>query len=113
MERYPQMFSPSTRCRPPHLNVDVLRDDLYQAKIVDRLQLRSSAELLAKIDATHLAIGEQIKEEWAAFVKLPEDSKEAQAVDKKFKGKQYEQALKKATANSFYLGLVGSEWMSL
>ena len=29
-ERYPDMFKPSHGCRPPHINVDVLREELHR-----------------------------------------------------------------------------------
>ena len=33
--RWPDMFKPSRNCRAPHLNVDALRDELFQARVVD------------------------------------------------------------------------------
>ena len=38
--RFPEFFKPSSRCRPPHLNVDVLRDDLFASEFVQRLAAR-------------------------------------------------------------------------
>ena len=32
---YPDMFKPSKNCRAPHVNVDSLRDELFQAGILD------------------------------------------------------------------------------
>lgn len=34
--KYSEMFKPSARCRPPHLNIDNLRDDLFQNDIIKR-----------------------------------------------------------------------------
>jgi hypothetical protein len=31
-EQYPAMCKTSTRCRPPHINLDVLRDEIFQVK---------------------------------------------------------------------------------
>ena len=31
--RYSAMFKPSQACRPPHLNVDNLRDEMHQASL--------------------------------------------------------------------------------
>ena len=31
-EQYTAMFKPSTRCRPPHLHADTLREDLYTVR---------------------------------------------------------------------------------
>lgn len=46
--RHPIMFKPSSRCKPPHLNVDVLRDELYQSGFLRRhpAAARSSEGLL-------------------------------------------------------------------
>ena len=35
-DSYPHMFSTSTRCRPPHLNLDNLRDALFASKVIQR-----------------------------------------------------------------------------
>jgi hypothetical protein len=55
--QYPAMFKPSSRCKPPHLNADVLRDDLFQSGFLQRhpVAARSSSgllRLLARVNAS-------------------------------------------------------------
>lgn len=45
-ERFPAMFKPSTNCRPPHLNVDVLRNEMHKAGLVQRLGMHTGDELV-------------------------------------------------------------------
>lgn len=40
------MFKPSTSCRPPHLNVDVLRNEMHKAGLVQRLGMHTGDELV-------------------------------------------------------------------
>lgn len=44
-ETYPEMFKPSQRCRPPHLNVDNLRDAIFTANILKNHSITSSSAL--------------------------------------------------------------------
>jgi hypothetical protein len=46
-ERFPAMFKPSTNCRPPHLNVDVLRNEMHKAGLIQRLGLQSGEQLVS------------------------------------------------------------------
>ena len=50
-KKYVEMFKTSSRCRPPHLNIDVLRDDLYQAEFVQKHNIKSSKQLLEKLES--------------------------------------------------------------
>jgi hypothetical protein len=55
--QYSAMFKPSSRCKPPHLNADVLRDDRYQSGFLQRhpVAARSSSgllRLLARVNAS-------------------------------------------------------------
>jgi len=45
----PDMFKPSSRCKPPHLNIDVLRDDLFQSDFLQRHSLATISDLLTKL----------------------------------------------------------------
>jgi hypothetical protein len=59
--RYPGMFKPSSRCKPPHLNADVLRDELFQSGFLQRhAGATDSAEaLLGALDAVNAALAKQ------------------------------------------------------
>lgn len=49
-ERYPAMFKPSHACRPPHLNVDVLREEVHKADVLSRFQVRRWAALSSQLE---------------------------------------------------------------
>ena len=85
------MFKVSQICRPPHVNIDNLRDDIYQSGFVLRHNVKSCSDLVAAIDKANDALGKNY------------NTKEAEtAVEGK---KQAAQALKKARAHNFYLGM--------
>lgn len=90
-EQFPDMFKPSQRCRPPHLNIDNLRDALFASNVLTRHELKSGKALEHWI----LEQNEDLK---ARF----ENSQEQKNVSK--------QALSKAQKFGFFLGL-SSEWM--
>ena len=89
---YPDMFKTSSRCRPPHLNVDLLRDDLYTTEFVLRHQVNSSEELLMKL----IEINKKLGVECNGVGKSGSKSSAVEA-----KAKQYE----------FYLGLGDKSWI--
>ena len=91
--KFPEMFKPSSRCKPPHLNVDVLRDDLFQSDFLPRHSVGSAAELLALLDKVNASLQAHY-----AQADVSEQSKSAAT------------ALKKATEHGFYLGL-DKAWM--
>lgn len=43
---YAPMFKASPNCRPPHVNVDTLRDELHRGRAVQRTGAKSADELL-------------------------------------------------------------------
>jgi hypothetical protein len=45
-QQFPDMFKPSSRCKPPHLNIDVLRDDLFQSEFAARHAVASAEDLV-------------------------------------------------------------------
>ena len=49
-ERYPEMFKPSHNCRPPHLNVDVLREHMHKAELISRLKVGDADVQFALFD---------------------------------------------------------------
>ena len=42
---FEEMFKPSLKCKPPHLNVDVFRDDVFQSEIISRKNFKTAKEL--------------------------------------------------------------------
>ncbi|CAJ1903008.1 unnamed protein product [Cylindrotheca closterium] len=89
-EKYPDMFSESQRCRPPHLNEDNLRDAIFAASVIDRHSLKSPKQLQDWIMTQNEIMQAKLQEEEAQ-----------QKVNAK--------ALEKATKFGFYLGL-GNDW---
>lgn len=55
--KYDDMFKPSQNCRPPHVNIDVLRDDIYQSGFALRKGVKSASELVEAIETANAAIG--------------------------------------------------------
>lgn len=84
---YPKMFSASQRCRPPHYNIDNLRDEIFQSNFISRLNIKSSKTLYEQIVLRNNLIA------------------------KKYQNKKIDPILKKAVQNSFYLGLEGKSWL--
>lgn len=89
----PAMFKPSSRCKPPHLNIDVLRDDLFQSDFVQRHALLTSSDLLSKLHELN-----QKQKEAIAETNTEEVSKSMQS------------ATQKAFEHDFFLGL-DKAWM--
>lgn len=97
------MFKPSQRCRQPHLNADNLRDDLYQAGVISRLELDDVADvevvaaaLEAWILERNAELGRRSEEEWLAAWNGPE-GKDAPASWKK--------AVEKAGKHGLWIGM--------
>jgi hypothetical protein len=90
-ERFSEMFRPTQRCRPPHLNIDNLRDALFASNVIERHTLKTPKAL----------------EEWMMgqneILATKFQSEEA-------KKHVSESALKKAIKFGFYLGL-DSSWL--
>eukprot|EP00548_Thalassiothrix_antarctica_P015798 CAMPEP_0194176312 /NCGR_PEP_ID=MMETSP0154-20130528/10236_1 /TAXON_ID=1049557 /ORGANISM="Thalassiothrix antarctica, Strain L6-D1" /LENGTH=401 /DNA_ID=CAMNT_0038890433 /DNA_START=21 /DNA_END=1223 /DNA_ORIENTATION=- len=91
-DQYPDMFKPSQKCRPPHLNIDNLRDVLFASDVIQRHTLTSSALLLEWIQTQNEAL------------KGKYDTKEGVLKNAAFN----EKSLKKAKEHNFYLGLEAS-----
>jgi hypothetical protein len=43
--RYRAMFKPSARCVPPHINADVLRNQLYSSQVCEIYGIQSDKDL--------------------------------------------------------------------
>ncbi|KAL3934358.1 MAG: hypothetical protein SGBAC_009907 [Bacillariaceae sp.] len=89
-ETYPDMFSESQRCRPPHLNEDNLRDAIFAADIIDRHSLKSIKQL----------------QDW---IMSQNETMQSKMQDEEAQQKVNAKALEKATRFGFYLGL-GKDW---
>jgi hypothetical protein len=89
--RYPDMFSESQRCRPPHLNIDNLRDALFASNVIQRHSLKTPKAL----------------EQWMLGQNEMLASKFRSEENRKLLS---ETALKKAEKYDFYLGL-DSSWL--
>lgn len=89
----PDMFKPSSRCKPPHLNIDVLRDDLFQSDFLQRHSLLTSSDLITKLHELN-----QKQKGAIAQTQTGEMSKSMQS------------ATQKAFEHDFFLGL-DKAWM--
>ena len=96
-DTYPGMFSPSARCRAPHLHLDSLRDALFASDVISRETIGSGGELVKWIVLKNSELGERY---------MLENNAEPNNADKKVSPA----ALKKARKHDFYLGLESS-WL--
>jgi len=91
--KYSAMFKPSAACRTPHMNIDNLRDELFQAKVVSRYGFTTDDQLLQWLMDKNEALSKIPKDLWAPR--------------RRTRAKTLERALEKAEMQGFYLGL---EW---
>jgi len=63
LQQHPEMFKTSQRCRPPHLNLDNLRDALFSSDVLKRQSFLNSKELLEWITEKNAAIKEKFKKD--------------------------------------------------
>jgi len=96
---YPSMFKPSQNCRPPHLNVDLLRNEMHKAGVLERHSIGSSDELLKWLEEVNKQLAGLNGEEWKGKLSLRVKSEDAAV-----------KALRKAADNKFFLGL-GFGWL--
>lgn len=89
-ENFPDMFSESQRCRPPHLNEDNLRDAIFAAGVIDRHSFKSPKQL----------------QDW---IMSQNEIMQAKLQDEEAQQKVNAKALEKAVQFGFYLGL-GNDW---
>lgn len=88
---YPRMFSPSLRCRPPHLNIDKLREMIFEGDVLRRHGLKDSEGLVDWIQERNEEVKNQVEKEGAEV-------------------KGNKAALEKARKFGLYLGL-DSAWV--
>ena len=86
--RRPQMFKPSSRCRPPHIHKDTLRNKLFIHAATERIE--SAAELTEMILELNSRLGLLSKKHWPPRV---------------------HKAIDKAKANHCFLGLDEFNWL--
>lgn len=94
---FPEMFSPSQKCRAPHLNLDNLRDALFASEVIKREKIGSGGELVKWM----VKKNEELKE-----VFMSNDGGGSLDGGKKVS----DNALKKASKHEFFLGLE-STWL--
>jgi len=92
-KEYPEMFKPTHRCRPPHVHIDSLRDDMYQANVMGNFKLSSPEDLLNWMTNQNTELGKRVTNE-----------------KKKNHIKLKKAIFDKAVAHNFYLGVTKS-WM--
>jgi len=91
--QYANMFSTSTKCRAPHLNIDNLRDALFAGNVIARHSIKTSKQL----EDWMLQQNDALKTKY-----------NSQEQDEKARAMVSKTALKKATMYDFYLGLESS-----
>ena len=96
--RYPAMFKPSQSCRPPHLNIDVLRAEMHRSQLLSRHQLATSDQLLDWLETTNAELAGRSDAVWA--VDSPVKSEAALS-----------KAIAKAREHELFLGL-GWGWLN-
>jgi hypothetical protein len=92
--RYPEMFSPSQRCRTPNVNIDSLRNSIFGANVLQRQKnkLTTGKKLFDWLIIQNAALGEMYERDSTKQEHLPVN------------------AWEKADRNAFYLGLESS-WL--
>ena len=112
-DSYPHMFSTSTRCRPPHLNLDNLRDALFASKVIQRETISSGGELVKWMSIRNNELRELYGDGMLEKNNGDGDGgavAAAAAAGDDTKTSMNETAVMKARKHDFYLGLE-STWM--
>ena len=91
LRRWPEMFKPSERCRPPHLHRDTLRNKLFQAHATHAAT--SADDLVAMVTRVNEAL----------------KARPASAWPDRLRGKP----LQKAKAHGCFLGLAEYSWLNM
>ena len=92
-DKYPEMFKASSRCRPPHVNLDVLRDDLWSSEVLRRHPKIDAMQLLQILEDANRQLAEKLRD------KMSKETKASVLA-----------AWEKATSNNFFLGME-KEWI--
>ncbi|CAM9234116.1 unnamed protein product [Choristocarpus tenellus] len=91
-EQFFPMFKTSSRCRPPHLNADSFRDEIFQSDLIERHGLKTTPQLLNWLLKVNETLGRRGEEKWREV----SDGKNR---------KTFSKALTKAQEHNFYLGM--------
>lgn len=97
-QKYPEMFKPTSRCKLPHLNIDVLRDDLFSSGLLSNHKITSPAQLEDILER----INKSLEAKYLAMVSTPKKRKAL--------SKSTLNAISKATSQNFFLGM-DKEWL--
>lgn len=92
LSRYPAFFKSSLNPKLPHINIDNLRDDLYQHHVVERQGLKTARELEEWLQQVNEILSQKHDKDW----KLTLKGRNPLVVEK---------ALDKARKGSFFLGM--------
>ena len=95
--RFSAMFKPSSACRTPHMNIDNLRDELFQSGVVAKKGFKTDEDLLAWMLAKNEELAAIPNAEWKPR--------------RRTRAKSLTKALDKARLNQFFLGLEW-EWLN-
>ena len=98
MPAYPAMFSESTRCKIPNVNLDVLREQLHEAEVASRFGLKTEADFVAWMAAENARLGDRTEKQW---VRMRPKRGRGSAGSKE----AYLKALAKAREHGFFLGM--------
>jgi hypothetical protein len=90
-DEFHEMFRPSTKCHPPHLNIDNVRDALFAANVIGRHKMKSSTQLMDWLVQQNLHLANKYNSA------NPKDSADSNGISAK--------ALEKAIKNKFFLGM--------
>lgn len=95
---WPAMFSDSARCKQPNVNLDNLREELFNAEVTSRFNIATEEDFVTWLKATNQRLAERSDEQWL------------EARPKRGRGSggsvaTYMKALSKARDNNFFLGM--------
>ena len=65
-EMHPDMFKASANCRAPHVNIDMLRNELHAADVLGQHKIKTAEELVAWLGAHNEALAARDDAAWAA-----------------------------------------------
>ena len=99
--KYKQCFKPSANPRAPNVNIDALKDALFQAGVPATDGPKGPVPLFAWLEAQNAALRAWTDEEWRLKLRMRNGSKRHRA---------FLAALEKARAADFFLGLDAS-WL--
>lgn len=97
--KYEQMFKASKQCRKPHVNRDILRNEIHKNKIIARYNVGNASEMIELLERINLYVGSVVLCRKEGNEKLRSLNVSCTA-----------RAKSKATKYMFYLGLT-DDWL--